>query len=608
MAIILPSNIQPNVKKHIDERWYVSTVPELTNTPYFYLGMERYVESEDAIYTYHKFGGWRKRASSTISVLVDSTVTLPAGQLAKVTDVSTEAGIIKLKFELPVGKGEKGDSIVGPPGASVIGPIGQQGRPFSIDANGFKDARTAYDGEGYPFTYLAEDTGEISFKLENGFWSEWYIWRGKGDKGNSVWLAYARNNAGLDASFQQDPLLGYWAHIVSDTQPVLSDFTNWVRRIGIDGVDGTGGGGDTEYQPTGYQKRVPFVYSISNQNANIFSLDVTPDEVYSVDVFGSEGSRLIRGAKYSRTGPLITVEEDLIDGDLIEIWYKKGNIIGGGTGSGGHIIVDPDNLDVEGRDRLQFRGDLAVNVFNETGKTVVQIDEPIITDRSGRSIGGIAAGQVINNNSTELWKMLWAPEFKGATININPIPLFEKSIPATVIITGDIDPHSEVTINGRRVEKDGSVLGTFSSNSFSFNDNVSVTTSYIAKASVGGNGTPGVISDTEVARFVAPSYYGVTNIPNPNEAECKSKTKVLWDKGIRDIKFNPNNNYVLFAEPKSNGLRTKITDINNFDTTFGFNVISTTFTLADGVTVEPYYIYVAKSKAGDGSLFTYKFN
>jgi hypothetical protein len=72
-----------------------------------------------------------------------------------------------------------------PAGTSLVGPKGDTGEGFSIDAQGTTAGRDAYDSEAEGFSYLDTDTSLLYFRetVTPGVWSTGIVF-GKGDKGD----------------------------------------------------------------------------------------------------------------------------------------------------------------------------------------------------------------------------------------------------------------------------------------------------------------------------------------------------------------------------------------------------------------------------------------
>lgn len=93
-------------------------------------------------------------------------------------------------------------------------------------------------------------------------------------------------------------------------------------------------------------------------------------------------------------------------------------------------------------------------------------------------------------------------------------------------------------------------------------------------------------------KFIYPMYYGVlSESDNITQALIKSKTKLLQEKGTKNIKYTTNYERIMFAYPKSYGQLSSIYDANNFNIINTFSVQELNITAADSASV-PYYIYI----------------
>ena len=92
-------------------------------------------------------------------------------------------------------------------------------------------------------------------------------------------------------------------------------------------------------------------------------------------------------------------------------------------------------------------------------------------------------------------------------------------------------------------------------------------------------------------KFIYPFYYGNVNIGDSiTSVLVASKTKLLQDKGTKTLKFNTNNEKMLFAYPKSYGNLRTIYDANNFNVINTFTVTEVAIVANDGILI-PYYVY-----------------
>lgn len=92
--------------------------------------------------------------------------------------------------------------------------------------------------------------------------------------------------------------------------------------------------------------------------------------------------------------------------------------------------------------------------------------------------------------------------------------------------------------------------------------------------------------------YIYPFYYGSINESDDiNQILVKSKTKILQTKGNKTLKFNTNNQKMLFAYPKTYGALKTIYDANNFNVIGTFKFQEINIIANDGQTI-PYYVYI----------------
>lgn len=108
-------------------------------------------------------------------------------------------------------------------------------------------------------------------------------------------------------------------------------------------------------------------------------------------------------------------------------------------------------------------------------------------------------------------------------------------------------------------------------------------------------------------KFIYPMYHGVVS---ENETITptfiKSKTKLLQEKGNKNIKFTSNNQKIMFAYPKSYGNLTSIYDSNNFNIINTFTVQELNIVASDSKTI-PYYVYINEASTVTDFTISFRF-
>lgn len=115
------------------------------------------------------------------------------------------------------------------------------------------------------------------------------------------------------------------------------------------------------------------------------------------------------------------------------------------------------------------------------------------------------------------------------------------------------------------------------------------------------DGTSSSVNVTKQFTFVDPSFYGSTVIDQATITDVDVSalfTTLSQSKGFTYNSVNANDEYVVYAYPKSYGALSSIKDANGFDATASFNRSTLTINSVD------YYVYETKNKA---TLSGYKY-
>lgn len=200
----------------------------------------------------------------------------------------------------------------------------------------------------------------------------------------------------------------------------------------------------------------------------------------------------------------------------------------------------------------------------------------------------------VNVGGTTLQEFLegyFFPNVAPTVVWTTSTALREKGLLQSVTLAATVTPN-DGTITLRQFKQGATVLSTQATNSMSFAVSIKTTQSYDAYVEYNfqGGATQTVTASTTLT-FVAPTYFGVGAAGNENEAFVEGLTKALASSRTQTRSFSPTNQRFYFAYPQSFGLLTSIKDPNNFEIFDTFTRFDLTFTLADGTTTEPYYLY-----------------
>lgn len=427
-----------------DIRYWVDDFSQI-NEGYVYLGMLRFVlggDQAEQIYI-KRSAGWQLLAGGSSNIAIG---TVTGGEVAS-AKIEERNGVLYLDLVLP-----KGDAAVinkvtikmiaagaEPSGAITNGEVilnlpeaqpGPRGNPFAFDGKGTLDGLPGFDREEYleNTSYLIVDPldaanhGWLYLKNADGSWTRSINMRGErgpigplGPAGPRPWFAYAINQEGLGATFEQNPGTFYWAHLVATERPALASFTNWVKYVAKDGVDGdpgTGGGGDGRVCTSEYQ-----VFTFEG-NSSFLLTEGEGTEAHAVEVTVEGVSRILFLANKSVEGLLVTLpnsgKDQLYIGDKVHVQFQSctagtGNN-GGNPGTGGsrHVIAGDSGVFPD-QPNLYFAGD--VEITNEVNTTRVFIRRPNIQlNEVAFGLGGINAGTTFNGTLQQFVDLLFSGE------------------------------------------------------------------------------------------------------------------------------------------------------------------------------------------------------
>lgn len=223
----------------------------------------------------------------------------------------------------------------------------------------------------------------------------------------------------------------------------------------------------------------------------------------------------------------------------------------------------------------------AIDAFN--GNRNITLNVPGFKDVNA---GGNTISGFLNN--------LFFP-FVPATISLNAYPLQELGTTYNQVpFNGSITQNSETQITILQYMLEDTVLNTVTSPSFgnfstSFTLNLTNNATVRARVSTNNNGSPTIITGSQLISFIAPSWYGVG--ANGIITGVKNMTKYLNTKANRTFTFNTVNNHFYYAYPNDWGLLSSIIDQNGFNITPSFSNTTGNLLLANNTTNYAYRIY-----------------
>ncbi len=248
---------------------------------------------------------------------------------------------------------------------------------------------------------------------------------------------------------------------------------------------------------------------------------------------------------------------------------------------------------------------------------------------TGVTVGGAPAGSVFENAThNEVFDAQFRAVF-NAGIQITDLAgagieefggqfIFEKGTSVTVTAIGAMNVGAG-SITSRAVLVNGVLYNSPVANAFAALDPTPRTavTSYTATmhylTNLNASGTR-----TSAARTLTPyalTFFGVVNSLTPSESQLKAFGGHLWGPAGRSMAFGANAalaQRAAFAEPQDLGGVRQIKDTSGFiyydvaaaEGSNSFSRVAVSYTLPDG-RQEPYWLFVKKTPAGNGTPFTY---
>ena len=277
-GVKFPSSFDVTGRFPLDDKFWVPTITNLSDGE-IYAGLHRWTLDTGKEYVLQKNGTWLEQTngqSGNAGTIAIGTVT--DGAVASVTNVGTPSAAT-LNIVLPKGAvGATPVIAIGTvlPGASpavtntgtLLNPIfdfilptglqgiqGIQGNRFVIDFQSTFANRSIYDTSVAGTTYLVNDPGnEFDGKLYikgtgTGVWAGPLVF--KGDRGLSVYAAYADTHDGINRSFITDSNKKYISYLNRSIQPAITEFTSWIAIAGGGTTSGTAPADTTKLTKSG---------------------------------------------------------------------------------------------------------------------------------------------------------------------------------------------------------------------------------------------------------------------------------------------------------------------------------------------------------------------
>ena len=271
------------------------------------------------------------------------------------------------------------------------------------------------------------------------------------------------------------------------------------------------------------------------------------------------------------------------------IMTKEDKIKLDGIEEGANNYVHPDTPEI------RHVTDAEKEIWNTQTKYTNETPTPI-------KIGGIDAGTTFNNvDHNALFTRLLYPYIEPTISSIVMTPnttIFEKGDMFSLtnirfnITTPSLSSTEEL---GYNFKANNNSFYSMSSSNRSINENVNLSINSNSTITVTVNDA---INEKEKTftlinyKFIYPMYYGtLSENENISQSLIKSKTKLLQEKGTKNIKFTTNNQKMMFVYPKEYGKLSTIHDANNFNVIDTFSVQELNIIASDSNSV-PYYVYI----------------
>ena len=179
---------------------------------------------------------------------------------------------------------------------------------------------------------------------------------------------------------------------------------------------------------------------------------------------------------------------------------------------------------------------------------------------------------------------------KGNTQNVTSIRVSVTKKSSNITKVEIFDGASSL---GSKTGADLDTLNSTGSAALTFTVDVDVTANKNFQAKVTDAAEKITTANTGSFSFVYPYYQGVIAADaTADEATVKALTKLIQAKGTKAVTYTANNQKMVFATPKANGVIKTITDPNGFNVTDTFTQSEISITGLDG-TAQDYYVYVS---------------
>ena len=315
---------------------------------------------------------------------------------------------------------------------------------------------------------------------------------------------------------------------------------------------------------------------------------IDPNKLVSLEVlqrYISSTISLVKDnfAKKNMTVTNVELVSKVIPPDTEKKNYLKITYVDDGVGGQSHIVYNKINIDLgSGSTDTGATADWVTNIT--VGGLNTNTD---LTDMTSLEILKAMTKKYVNASATVVWSQANTVLEQGTSFNLN--------VTVNNFKNGDY-PVDKVELYRDNVKVEEKVAtGTVN---FTTINNIAGNT----KIEVKLYDTNGVVStiSTKSYVFTYPTFVGNSAIV-PTETEVLATNKLVRTKAVLTQSYTANNEYLIFASPKSFGALTSIKDPNNFENLGSFIRLDLTVNSVD------YYVYYTKNKI-TCTNFKYTFN
>ena len=288
-------------------------------------------------------------------------------------------------------------------------------------------------------------------------------------------------------------------------------------------------------------------------------------------------------AKKNMTVTNVELVNKVVPPDTEKKNYLKITYVDDGVGGQSHIVYNKINIDLgSGSTDTGATADWVTNIT--VGGLNTNTD---LTDMTSLEILKAMTKKYVNASATVVWSQANTVLEQGTSFDLN--------VTVKSFKNGDY-PVDKVELYRDNVKVEEKVAtGTVN---FTTINNIASNTKIEVKL-YDTNGVVRTIS-TKSYVFTYPTFVGNSAIV-PTETEVLATNKLVRTKAVLTQSYTANNEYLIFASPKSFGALTSIKDPNNFENLGSFIRLDLTVNSVD------YYVYYTKNKI-TCTNFKYTFN